>query len=142
MHTALQQAREAFPVDRNILVARDQAGELERAVELLHADAKNGLEYMVARQAEEQAENSEQLLKAGHKLNMLIAIFLPLTALGSAFGMNFRHGLEGVTSPLLFWGTLLVGIMLGFFVKALLDTPSRSGRTLNRLQAGARGVKG
>ena len=99
MHTALQQAREAFPVDRNILVARDQAGELERAVELLHADAKNGLEYMVARQAEEQAENSEQLLKAGHKLNMLIAIFLPLTALGSAFGMNFRHGLEGVTSP-------------------------------------------
>ena len=141
MHTALQQAREAFPVDRNILVARDQAGELERAVELLHADAKNGLEYMVARQAEEQAENSEQLLKAGHKLNMLIAIFLPLTALGSAFGMNFRHGLEGVTSPLLFWGTLLVGIMLGFFVKALLDTPSRSGRTLNRLQAGARGVK-
>ena len=138
MHTALQQAREAFPVDRNILVARDQAGELERAVELLHADAKNGLEYMVARQAEEQAENSEQLLKAGHKLNMLIAIFLPLTALGSAFGMNFRHGLEGVTSPLLFWGTLLVGIMLGFFVKALLDTPSRSGRTLNRLQAGAR----
>src|SRR5688572_5393342 len=103
MHTTLQQAREAFPMDRNILIARDQAGELERAVELLHADAKNGLEYMVARQTEEQAENSEQLLKAGHKLNMLIAIFLPLTALGSAFGMNFRHGLEAVTSPLLFW---------------------------------------
>ncbi len=136
MHTALQQAREAFPIDRNILVARDQAGELERAVELLHADAKNGLEYMVARQTEEQAENSEQLLKAGHKLNMLIAIFLPLTALGSAFGMNFRHGLEGITSPLLFWGTLIVGIMLGFFVKALLDTPSKSGRS--RVVAGAR----
>jgi Mg2+ and Co2+ transporter CorA len=136
MHTTLQQAREAFPIDRNILVARDQAGELERAVELLHADAKNGLEYMVARQTEEQAENSQELLKAGHKLNMLIAIFLPLTALGSAFGMNFRHGLEGVTSPLLFWGTLTVGIMLGFFVKALLEMPSRTGKTIARVQAG------
>jgi hypothetical protein len=121
LHTTLQQAREALPADRNILVARDQAGELERAVELLHADAKNGLEYMVARQSEEQAENSEQLLKAGHRLNMLIAIFLPLTALGSAFGMNFRHGLEGITSPLLFWGTLFLGLVLGFFVKVLLE---------------------
>jgi hypothetical protein len=141
MHTTLQQAREAFQMDRHILVARDQAGELERAVELLHADAKNGLEYMVARQMEEQAENSEQLLTAGHKLNMLIAIFLPLTALGSAFGMNFRHGLEGITSPLLFWGTLIVGIMLGFFVKALLDTPSRSGRTSGRLGMAGRAVR-
>lgn len=132
MHSALQQAREALPADRNILLARDQAGELERAVELLHADSKNGLEYMVARQAEEQAENSEQLLKAGHRLNMLIALFLPLTALGSAFGMNFKHGLEGVNSPLLFWGTLFLGLVLGFFVKALLNAPSKPGRISRR----------
>ncbi len=125
MHSTLQQAREAIPTDRNILVARDQANDLERGVELLHADAKNGLEYMVARQAEEQAENSQQLLHAGHKLNLLIALFLPLTALGSAFGMNFRHGLENVTSPLLFWGTLFLGLVLGFFVKTLLEPPSR-----------------
>jgi hypothetical protein len=90
----------------------------------MHADAKNGLEYMVARQTEEQAENSEQLLKAGHRLNMLVAIFLPLTALGSAFGMNFRHGLESITSPLLFWGTLFLGLVLGFIVKLLLDEPA------------------
>jgi hypothetical protein len=124
MHTTLQQARETLQTDRNVLVARDQAGELERAVELLHADAKNGLEYMVARQTEEQAENSEQLLKAGHRLNMLIALFLPLTALGSAFGMNFRHGLEHITSPLLFWGTLFLGLVLGFVVKGLLNEPA------------------
>ena len=136
MHSALQQAREAVPNDRNLLVARDQAVELERAVELLHADAKNGMEYMIARQAEEQAENSEQLLTAGHRLNMLIAVFLPLTALGSAFGMNLRHGLEGITSPLLFWGTLCFGLVVGFFVKALLDAPSRPGRTFSRVTAG------
>jgi hypothetical protein len=125
MHLALQQARETLPADRNIIVARDQAGDLERGVELLHADAKNGMEYMIARQAEEQAENSEQLLKAGHRLNLLIALFLPLTALGSAFGMNFRHGLEHVRSPILFWGTLFLGLIVGFFVKTLLEGPSK-----------------
>jgi hypothetical protein len=125
MHVALQQAREAMPDDRGIIVARDRAGELERAVELLHADAKNGMEYMVAKTTEEQAKNSEQLLVAGHRLNMLIAIFLPLTALGSAFGMNMRHGLEGITSPLLFWATLVAGLFLGFAVKGLLVLPSR-----------------
>jgi hypothetical protein len=135
MHLALQQAREAVPNDRNILIARDQAGELERGVELLHADAKNGMDYMIARQAEEQAENSEQLLKAGHRLNLLIAIFLPLTALGSAFGMNFKHGLEGIQSPVLFWGTLLLGLVLGVFVKTLLESPSKPARSFSRLEA-------
>ena len=130
MHIALQQAREAFPNDRNIIVARDQAGDLERGVELLHADAKNGMEYMIARQAEEQAENSEQLLKAGHRLNLLIALFLPLTALGSAFGMNFKHGLEGIQSPVLFWATLIFGLVVGFFVKTLLESPSKPKRRL------------
>lgn len=134
MHSALQQAREALPNDRNILIARDQAGELERGLELLHADAKNGMEYMIARQAEEQAENSEQLLRAGHRLNLLIAIFLPLTALGSAFGMNLRHGLEGIQSPILFWGTLSFGLLLGFFVKALLESPPKTRRTFSRLK--------
>jgi hypothetical protein len=132
MHLTLQQAREAMPNDRNIIVARDQASDLERGVELLHADAKNGMEYMIARQAEEQAENSEQLLKAGHKLNLLIALFLPLTALGSAFGMNFRHGLEHITSPLLFWGTLFLGLALGFFVKTLLEPASKQRQTMPR----------
>lgn len=139
MHVTLQQAREAVPNDRNLLNARDQAVELERGVELLHADAKNGMEYMIAKQAEEQAENSEQLLKAGHKLNMLIALFLPLTALGSAFGMNFRHGLEGVRSPLLFWGTLFLGLVLGFFVKTLLESTGTGngmgkGKAFSRLE--------
>ena len=117
MHAALQSAREALPSDRNILNARDRAVELERALDLLHADAKNGLEYMIARRAEEQARNSEQILKAGHRLNLLIAIFLPITAIASIFGMNLTHGLEGVKTPLLFWGVLGIGLLLGWMVK-------------------------
>ena len=118
LHSTLQQAREALPIDRHILNARDQAGEEERAVELLHADAKNGLEFVLARQAELEAKSSRQLVQAQHRLNILIAIFLPLTALGSAFGMNLRHGFEGITNPLLFWSVLAGGIFLGVIVKS------------------------
>ena len=136
LHKTLQQAREELPEDRNILVARDRAGEAERAVELLHADAKNGMEYMVAKRAEEQAKSSQELIAAGHRLNLLIAIFLPLTALGSAFGMNMRHGLEHIDSPVLFWGMLATGLVLGFVVKALLTVGGKPGSPGAKAQAG------
>jgi len=57
--------REECPEDRPILLARDGAGELDRAIELLHSDAKNGMEYMIARQGEEQAHRTHQLVLAG-----------------------------------------------------------------------------
>ena len=77
-------------------------------------DARNGLDYTIARQAEEQARNSEQLVASGYRLNLIVAIFLPLTALGSAFGMNLNSGLEAIRTPLLFWGVLVFGLVLGF----------------------------
>jgi hypothetical protein len=45
LHATLQEARESAPDDRDLINLRDQAGELERAVELLHGDAKNGLDF-------------------------------------------------------------------------------------------------
>ena len=121
MQRALQEAREAIPGDRYILNARDRAVEVERALELLHADAKNGLEYMIARQAEEQARHSAGILRTGHRLNLLVAVFLPVTALASLFGMNLRHGLERFDSPAFFWGVLIVGLLLGLMVKSTVS---------------------
>ena len=114
-YRTMQDAREACP-DRQILLARDEAGELERAVELLHHDAKNGMDYMIARQGEEQARQSNRLVVAGHRLNLLAAIFLPLTALGSIFSMQLSSGLEKWNAPWTFWclvgGALLTGLCL------------------------------
>lgn len=124
MHRAWQEARDKAPNDRNILLARDQAGELERSLELLTSDAQHGLDYMVARQAEEQARASQRLVESGHRLNLLVAIFLPLTAIASLFGMNLRHGFEEVNSPLLFWVILVVSILLGLIVKAVISVPA------------------
>lgn len=124
LHT-LQVAREAIPADRNILNARDRAADLERAVELTHADARNGLDYMVARQTEEHARNSEELVRSGHRLNLLVALFLPLTAIASVFGMNLVSGLEEVRTPALFWGILGVGLVMGWLVKSSLSSKSK-----------------
>ncbi len=111
----MQEAREACS-DRDLLLARDEAGELERAVDLLHTDAKNGMEFMIARQGEEEACRSAQLVLMGHRLNLLAAIFLPLTALGSVFSMQLSSGLERWNAPWAFWclagGALLTGLTL------------------------------
>jgi len=117
-HRTLQEARDACQEDRAILLARDDAGELERALELLHNDAKNGMEYMIAKQGEEQARRAHQLVTAGHRLNLLIALFLPLTAIGSVFGMNLAHGLENWQSPWLFWALLVSALAVGLALMA------------------------
>jgi Mg2+ and Co2+ transporter CorA len=124
LHRVLQEAREACPGDRELLLARDRAVELERAGELLHHDAVNGMQYMLARQAEEQARAANALARAGHRLNLLAALFLPLMALATAFGMNLSSGLEE-RSPLLFW--LVVGLSCTVGVAICLTTP-RAGR--------------
>lgn len=129
-YRTLQEARDVCD-DRTILLARDEAGELERAVDLLHTDAKNGMEFMIARQGEEQARRAHQLVIAGYRLNLLAAMFLPLTALGSIFSMHLSHGLESSPSPWTFWAfvgaALLVGLVM---VTTIVVEMNRSKRDL------------
>jgi hypothetical protein len=115
----LQDAREACP-DRVVLNARDEAGELERAIELLHTDAKNGMEFMIAKQGEEQAQRSHQIVRAGHRLNLMMAFFLPLTAVGSIFSMHLSHGLENWHAPWLFWSVLAAAFLLGAILATVI----------------------
>lgn len=117
MHAALQAAREAIPEDRDLIDLRDWAGDLERNFDLLYTDSKNALDYAIARKAEEEAELSRQAIKTADRLNVIAAIFLPLTAIASVFGMQLHHGLEA-RSAVLFWAIFLVGIGLGLIVRA------------------------
>lgn len=128
LHKALQEARDATN-EPEIITLRDQAGELERAVELVYDDAQNGLTYTTARQAEEQAELSTNIAQAGHRLNRLAALFLPVSALGSVLGMNLIHGFEGRYAPWLFWCAVAATFSLGFVVRATLPSDERLRRT-------------
>lgn len=117
MHLALQTAREAVKGDPFVIEIRDQAYEVERNLDLLYEDVRNAIQHRAARKAEEQARLSEQALHASHRLNILAALFFPLTAIASIFSMNFAHGLNE-HSPVLFWLVFLVGLGLGFAMKS------------------------
>ena len=81
MYDALQEARDVAGGDRPLIVARDQAYDLTRRAELLHEDLKNGLDFAIAWQAEQQAEHSHQMSVAAYRLNILAAFFFPIATL-------------------------------------------------------------
>jgi Mg2+ and Co2+ transporter CorA len=121
----LQQAREAEPADRNILLARDEAVEIERHLDLLHSEALHGLQFMVASRAEQQAKQGEQLVQSSHRLNLLVALCLPATAFASVLGMNVRHGLEN-QETWVFWVVLSVAILMGIVILAMVAAPTKT----------------
>lgn len=127
LHEVLQCAREAVRLDRDIINLRDLAGEVERAAELLNAEAKTALEFDIAEAAEAQAKINQSLALTGQRLNLLAALFLPLTAVASVFGMNLESGLEKVGHPFLFWAVLATGIVVGVFLRGRLDLTTKAG---------------
>lgn len=116
LRTALQSAREGIPSDRDIIDLRDLAQDIERSLDLLHENAKNALDYKIAQRAEEQARWSLASAQAGDRLNILAAIFFPLTAVSCLFGMNIASGVEGA-SEAAFWAIGLGSIGLGLLVR-------------------------
>jgi Mg2+ and Co2+ transporter CorA len=120
LHATLQQAREMIPDDRDIINARDQSGEIERALDLLHNDAIHGLDFTIARQVEEQTEASFQMSVAGYRLNLLAAMFFPIATIAAIFGMNLRHGFEQDKTGGVFWGLLFVGLLCGAVLTVMI----------------------
>ena len=119
LHKALQEAREGVD-DREIIALRDSAGDLERAAELLVGDARNALEYTVARNAETQAANGQRAVDAQHRLNLLAALFFPVTAIGSILGTNLHTGIEHAP-PAVFWLVLVLAFASGLVIRNSLE---------------------
>lgn len=126
LHITLQTAREEIPTDQDLIDLRDFAYELERNLDLLYHDTKNALDFYLAEKAEEQTRLSLESLHSSDRLNILMAIFLPLTALTSVFGMNLPNGLEN--SPIIiFWLIFGGGIYLGFLIRGWVFQNSKIG---------------
>jgi Mg2+ and Co2+ transporter CorA len=107
---ALEQLLAAEPDDREIRAYRDRAREIDRAADLLNADARMTLEFWRAERAEEQARSADRLNGIAFRLNLLAGFFLPLVAFGGLFGMNVDIP-EFMKS--MFWVILLGGITVG-----------------------------
>jgi len=112
LHATLQQARELSPQDHELISVRDLAGTAERMAELLHADAKNGLDFTVARAAEDESRRTYQMAVSAHRLNLLAAIFFPLATISSLLSMKLNHGLDEASTAV-FWATVIVGAVAG-----------------------------
>ncbi|MDY6939732.1 MAG: CorA family divalent cation transporter [Cyanobacteriota bacterium] len=128
LHQTLQSARESLPQVEELIELRDWAGEFDRISELLQIDVKNALDLTIATQAEEQAHFGREVARTSHRLNLLVAFFLPLTAIASLFGMNLSSGLED-TSPWVFWAIFGLGLFLGFTIRSLVLQGKRSRST-------------
>lgn len=126
LHATLQHARELVPEDPDLINLRDQAGDLERATELLHHDAKTGLDFTVAFQSEQQTEQAHAMAVAAHRLNLLVATFFPVATLSAVFGMNLHLGIEPEHHPTLFAALLVAGLVSGLLLAlVIVKKPSR-----------------
>ncbi len=112
LYAAMQAARKAVPQDRDIIDLRNWTYDLERTLDLLYVDTKNALDFHTARQSEATARLSLQSVKVADRLNMLAAIFFPVTAIASVFGMNLHSGFESSASGV-FWLVFLFGMLSG-----------------------------
>ena len=64
------------------------------------------------------------LAQAGHRLNLLAALALPLMAVASVFGMNLPSGLEGGGTAA-FWVIVGASLLLGAAVYAATPRPEK-----------------
>ncbi|MDF3068500.1 MAG: CorA-like Mg2+ transporter protein [Polyangiaceae bacterium] len=126
LHRTLQEAREAVDA-RELIMLRDTAGDVERSVELLTSDAKNALEFVGAKEAEAQTELARRATDAQHRLNLIAALFLPVTAVGSVLGMNLTNGFEG-GGVWLFWCVSVAALVTGLVVRSSVTRGERVQR--------------
>jgi hypothetical protein len=124
LYETLQAARTAIGPDPEVLDLRDEAYVIQRSFELLYTEVKHSLEYDIARRAEQQADLSHQAVQSAHKLNTLMALFLPLTAVASVFGMNLPSGIDHLSANG-FWGVLFAALLLGWLVRLWVLKPSK-----------------
>ncbi len=125
LHNVMQKCRDLSGASKEIISLRDNAYEVERAASLVRDDARDGLDFEIACQSKEQAENSEQISKSTNRLNMLAAFFLPITAIASIMGVNLKTGFEQSESTLPFITMLIAGFLLGAILTALIFNNSK-----------------
>jgi hypothetical protein len=118
----LQEARDIAKTDRELISIRDAAQENERAVELITTHARAGLDYTIAQSSENNAQATEHVVQSQHRLNLIAATFLPISALGALLGTNLKSGLESWNAPYAFWGVMAAALLIGILVRTSLPS--------------------
>lgn len=117
LYLVVSELRDALPDDEGVLTARDRAYEVGRVIEGIAEDASNGMQHTIARHTEEQARLSMRIAKETHRLNLLAAVALPITAVGAILGMNLTSGMEGWPEPSTFWLIVAFSLGIGVYIR-------------------------
>ena len=120
LHEVLQHARDQNPLERDLILLRDEAYALERSAELLYTETKHALDFMVAKQSEALANASHNMSVAAHRLNVLVAFFFPISILTTLVGISYQDVISG-SFPLYGFVTMVVlGLFLGIVITVLI----------------------
>lgn len=115
----LQRASEREATDLEFQGLAMRAAATARHLALLVLRTEDGRDFDLAQLTEEQADISNQMVVSGQRLNFLVAMLLPMTALTSIFGMNLiehQGGSAGVMAASVVLFALLLGGLLSLFV--------------------------
>jgi len=137
MHHVLQEAREMCPEARDVLVYRDLAYDTERTAELLYNEARNTLDFAIAKRAEEQSHSADRMAASSHRLNLLVAFFFPIATLATVFGANLANGVEHFAGPAPLLTMVGVGLVFGILLFSFVSRGMRlASRPATPLRAG------
>jgi hypothetical protein len=106
----MQEARKARPKERRLIVLRDHAADLERAIDLAAGDARSGMEFALAESNEAQAREARVANAEARRLNHMVAFFFPLATLVSIFGMEDPSQVLAMPG---FWAVIGIGLAMG-----------------------------
>lgn len=109
----LQAARAARKDEAALIGFRDEAAVLERGADLVAGDAKAGMDFSLAKSAQEQSEAAHRGNLEASRLNRLVAFFFPLATLVSFFSMSDAGLVLGTPSN---WVVVALGIVFGAIV--------------------------
>lgn len=109
----LQGARQARKEEAALIGLRDMAAVLERAIELAAGDAKAGMDFSLAKSAQEQSQAAHRSNVEARRLNRLVAFFFPLATLVSFFSMDNAGRVLASGSS---WGVVVAGVLFGALV--------------------------
>jgi Mg2+ and Co2+ transporter CorA len=113
----LAEARDLAKGDKDLIGVRDTAQENERSIELINHHARAGLDYTIASNAEANVKSTEHVVESQHRLNLIAATFLPITAISALLSMNLKHGFEKYREPYAFWAVVAAAFLLGLIVR-------------------------
>lgn len=119
----LQLARQARSDEAALIGFRDEAAGLERGADLVTGDAKAGMDFSLAKSAQEQSEAARRSNLEASRLNRLVAFFFPLATLVSFFSMSDAGKVLGSASN---WMVAGLGVLMGAIVLTLVTRGKRS----------------